>query len=136
MNLRQKEPTWNVPAPAKLNFYLDVLGRRRDGFHELETLMVPVQLYDSLSFTPTTAKSKRELSPIALNVRLAASCQSPTISDIPGGGENLVVRALELLRQRACTDQGAQVQLVKRIPSAAGLGGGSSDAAAALQVAN
>src|SRR5262245_5684693 len=108
MNLRQKVPTWNVPAPAKLNFYLEVLGRRSDGFHELETLMVPVQLYDTLAFTTTAAKSKGELGPIELEVRLADNCQSPTIWDIPSVGENLVVRALELLRQRACSDQGAQ----------------------------
>ena len=53
MNLRQNESPWTVPAPAKLNLFLEVLGRRPDGYHELETLMVPVRLYDTLIFSTT-----------------------------------------------------------------------------------
>ena len=59
MNLRQNESKRSVHAPAKLNLFLEVLGRRDDGYHELETLMVPVRLYDSLSFEPTPADEWR-----------------------------------------------------------------------------
>jgi 4-diphosphocytidyl-2-C-methyl-D-erythritol kinase len=130
MNLRQNEQQRTRHAPAKLNLFLDVLDRRADGYHELETLMVPVDLYDSLTISPFAATSGRS-DCIQLTVRGAEAT-----ADIPTDSRNLVVRALELLRERSGCELGAKVELVKRIPSAAGLGGGSSDAATALELSN
>jgi 4-diphosphocytidyl-2-C-methyl-D-erythritol kinase len=114
---------------------LEVFGRRADGFHELETLMVPIRLSDSLGMTRVPASADGAPGEISLDVRSAMPLQSHG-SDISSGKDNLVVRALELLRERSGCVWGAQVELTKRIPSAAGLGGGSSDAAAALRLAN
>jgi 4-diphosphocytidyl-2-C-methyl-D-erythritol kinase len=130
MNLRQNDTKRIVHAPAKLNLFLDVLDRRSDGYHELATLMVPVRLYDSLSFEPVPARDGR---PGAIEFSLRGG---DSADGVPADSHNLVVQALELLRHRSGCDWGARVALFKRIPSAAGLGGGSSDAAAALRVAN
>src|SRR5438045_753982 len=104
-------------APAKVNLFLEVVGKRPDGFHELRTLMAAVSLYDTLTFAPAPP------GPIRL------SCPGVPLST---GPENLVVRAAEALRRYAGTDAGADVVLTKRIPLAAGLAGGSTDAAATL----
>ena len=139
MNLRQNESTRTVQAPAKLNLFLEVIGRREDGYHELETLVLPVRLFDSLSFTPLPAQGRDQPGNMELRVRTAHSPRQvgdATGIPPPAGAENLVVRALELLRGRSGCEAGAVVELVKRIPIAAGLGGGSSDAAAALRLAN
>jgi 4-diphosphocytidyl-2-C-methyl-D-erythritol kinase len=130
MNLRQNVSKRIVHAPAKLNLFLEVFDQRDDGFHDLSTLMVPIRLFDSLSFEET--KPKDEGRP-AIDFSLLAR---DSAQDVPGDHNNLVVKALELLRQRSGCEAGAKVELVKRIPSAAGLGGGSSDAAAALNIAN
>ena len=103
-------------APAKLNLYLRVMGRRPDGYHEIDTLFERIDLADELTFE----EHPREL-------RL--TCTEPTLSC---GENNLVLRAAELLRRTAGVSRGARIHLVKRIPIAAGLGGGSSDAAATL----
>ena len=120
-------------APAKINLFFEVLGRRDDGFHEVETLMIPVSLYDSLVFAPDTTGN------ISLSCRWADLRQTGTgasLGTLPSSAENLVTKAVQLLRERAGIQLGARLTLVKRIPSAAGLGGGSSDAAAALLAAN
>jgi len=106
-----------VWAPAKVNLFLEVLARRPDGYHEINTLMVTVSLYDTLEF-------KEEASG-AIRLR----CDQPNLST---GADNLVVRAAELLRRRSGCARGADIGLAKRIPLAAGLAGGSTDAAAAL----
>ncbi len=106
-----------VSAPAKVNLHLEVLRRRPDGYHDLETLMVAVGLYDTLEFKDDSTG----------DVRL--SCDR---SDLSTGPDNLVWRAVELLRRHASSALGATIRLWKRIPLAAGLAGGSSDAAAAL----
>jgi 4-diphosphocytidyl-2-C-methyl-D-erythritol kinase len=110
-----------VLAPAKLNLFLEILGRRPDGYHELETLMVAVSLYDTLIFTddPTGEISLR--------------CNEPTL---PVGGDNLVVKAADRLKAAAGSDRGARIVLNKAIPAQAGLAGGSSDAAATLAALN
>jgi 4-diphosphocytidyl-2-C-methyl-D-erythritol kinase len=138
MNLRQNESSWTVPAPAKLNLFLDVLGRRPDGYHELETLLVPVRLYDSLTFSASKPDTRGGAGAIFLRVSAPPTVPSSAASQepIPTGPENLVIRALELLRERSGCALGANVHLIKRIPAAAGLGGGSTDAAAALKAGN
>jgi 4-diphosphocytidyl-2-C-methyl-D-erythritol kinase len=136
MDLRRNHLTRRARAPAKLNLYLEILGRRDDGFHELETVMVPITLCDSLSLEPTPPQDSKP-GALRLAVRHCFPVRSGNLHPpIPGGAENLVVRALEALRRRSGCEFGADVELVKRIPSAAGLGGGSSDAAAALKLAN
>jgi 4-diphosphocytidyl-2-C-methyl-D-erythritol kinase len=106
-----------VWAPAKVNLYLEVLAKRADGYHDIETLMVAVSLYDTLEF-------KEETDP-----EICFDCDHP---ELTRGADNLVVRAAELLRQASGCQRGARIRLAKRIPLAAGLAGGSTDAAATL----
>jgi 4-diphosphocytidyl-2-C-methyl-D-erythritol kinase len=101
-------------AYAKVNLTLEVLGPRADGFHEIVSLVQAVNLHDSLRLAPAND--------------LAFACSDPSI----GGEDNLALRAAELLRRRVRVSQGADMLLEKRIPVAAGLGGGSADAMAAL----
>jgi len=126
-------------APAKVNLFLEVLGKRPDGYHEIATLMVAVRLFDTVVF--------RELSEPEAQARggdeslacasgsercestLSLSCSDATLSV---GADNLVMRAATLLRERTGCSKGARIRLIKRIPMAAGLAGGSSDAAATL----
>jgi 4-diphosphocytidyl-2-C-methyl-D-erythritol kinase len=137
MNLRRGNFTWTALAPAKLNLFLEVYGRRADGFHELETLMVPIRLADSLRLTALPECADGRSGEIRFKLRNTSSLSAARHQHaVPAGSENLVVRALELLRERSGSRMGAEVELVKRIPTAAGLGGGSSDAAAALRLAN
>jgi len=137
MDLRRDERKRIARAPAKLNLFLELLGRRDDGFHEVETLMVPIRFADSVTFLPVRSIERNLPAEIQLGVRVCDPVRSPFASKpIPTGADNLVVRALELLRQRSGCELGAHVELVKRVPAAAGLGGGSSDAAAALRLAN
>ena len=103
-------------APAKLNLHLRVVGRRADGYHFLEMLLVKLDLCDRLMMSLTG-------SGIGLEVRGA---------DLPAGEDNLVVRAARAFFQRTGVRPGVDLVLEKRIPVAAGLGGGSSDAAATL----
>lgn len=119
-------------APAKLNLFLRVVGKRTDGYHDIETVMTTVDLYDTLIFRPA-ARGELELS-----VRIAASGRrnEDAAEPIPAGESNLVYRAARALKQAAGIDHGVRIELIKRIPSAAGLGGGSSDAAATLGALN
>ena len=110
----------HLRAPAKLNLYLRVVGPRSDGYHEIETVFERVDLADELTF---------QLHPT--DIRLTC-----TGGDLPSGEDNLVVKAARLLRQAGGGRRGAEMHLIKRIPIAAGLGGGSSDAAAALSGLN
>jgi 4-diphosphocytidyl-2-C-methyl-D-erythritol kinase len=106
-----------VWAPAKVNLFLEVRAKRTDGYHEIATLMVTVSLHDTLEFKEEATGE----------IRL--SSDHPHLST---GPDNLIWRAAELLRQRTGTRRGVRMELTKRIPMAAGLAGGSSDAAAAL----
>jgi 4-diphosphocytidyl-2-C-methyl-D-erythritol kinase len=137
MNLRTDDVKRTARAPAKLNLFLEITGRRVDGFHELETLIVPIRLADTLSLRATNPAAGCGPGKITLNVRNLLPLRPPRQSFVlPTDDNNLVVRALTLLQQRSKCCFGAGVDLVKRIPVAAGLGGGSSDAAAALRLAN
>ncbi|GAC1567104.1 MAG: 4-(cytidine 5'-diphospho)-2-C-methyl-D-erythritol kinase [Ktedonobacteraceae bacterium] len=105
-----------VRAYAKINLTLDVTGRRADGYHELVTVMQTVDLHDTLCLA-TTADG-----------RVRVDCTRPELSN----EDNLAAQAALLLRERFALSQGVQIELRKQIPVAAGLGGGSSDAAAVL----
>ena len=104
-------------VPCKINLYLEVVGRRPDGYHELRTVMQAVSLFDELELAP------REDAAITL------ACSDP---GVPSGEDNLVLRAARLLQGRRGVRQGADVVLRKTIPIGGGLGGGSADAAIAL----
>jgi 4-diphosphocytidyl-2-C-methyl-D-erythritol kinase len=106
-----------VRAPAKVNLFLEILGKRPDGYHEIATLMVAIGLYDTLRFTDDPSGA------IRLDVGR---------SNLSSGGDNLIVKAARLLQERAGCFRGARIRLTKRIPTMAGLAGGSSDAAATL----
>jgi 4-diphosphocytidyl-2-C-methyl-D-erythritol kinase len=109
-----------ITSPAKLNLSLRLLGKREDGFHEIDTLMTPVPgLCDELSFTP--AKS------------FSFTCDVPSI---PDDDTNLVVKATKLFEKLSKKKCKAAVHLTKVIPHGAGLGGGSSNAAATLRAWN
>ena len=123
-------------APAKLNLYFELLARCRDGYHDMETLMVPVSLYDTLFLKAIPSVRAAEPGEIDFEFHWCGRAGRGPCSAVPADETNLVVRALELLRQKSGSTAGAQVRLLKRIPTQAGLGGGSSDAAAALLAAN
>ena len=120
-------------APAKLNLSLAVLDRRQDGFHEIESLMVPVSISDRLHVRRAPAGV------FSLEVVFAGKIGCETgqslARDVPDDESNLVLRAARLLAERAGSDAGLTIRLEKHIPSGAGLGGGSSDAAAAFLAA-
>ena len=109
-----------VLAPAKINLSLRVLGRRPDGFHDIETLIAPVSLYDKIDI-------ERQ------NRWIDFSCDDPSV---PSGEDNLVVRAVHAFLQHTQIKSGIAIRLQKQIPHGAGLGGGSSDAAATLLALN
>ncbi len=108
------------PAPAKVNLTLRVLGRRPDGYHELESLVVFAAVGDALTFTPGRT--------LALEVR------GPTALAAGDLAENLVLKAARSLAERTEGLKLGRFALSKRLPVAAGLGGGSTDAAAALRL--
>ena len=123
-----------IDAPAKLNFSLAVLNRRHDGFHEIESLMVPVSLYDRLHMQrcPDGEFSLE----VVFAGRLAGELSHSLACDVPDDDRNLVLRAARLLAERANVEAGLRIRLEKHIPSGAGLGGGSSDAASTLFAAS
>jgi 4-diphosphocytidyl-2-C-methyl-D-erythritol kinase len=133
MVVRRLTHQLEVHAPAKLNLHLEILARRPDGFHEIETLMLSLSLYDTLLFSP------RSDNLLTLDCHWApglAARHGGSLGDIPSAERNIVYRAADLLRREAGIGKGADIQVVKRIPSQAGLGGASSDAAAALLATN
>jgi len=117
----RQDRTLRVKAPAKINLWLEVLGRRPDGYHEIRTVMQTVSLYDDLSFR------LRGDGEVVFRAKGEA---------LPAPAENLVVRAARLLQGRLGCAQGVEAQLYKRIPVARGFGGGSSDCAATLKALN
>jgi 4-diphosphocytidyl-2-C-methyl-D-erythritol kinase len=130
MHIHRSADEFVVHAPAKVNLFFEVLGKRDDGYHEIETLMCPIDLYDTLYF------QEEPNGQLELTCGRVSGRHDVQDGEIPQGPENLVWRAVDSLRRRAGVTSGARLRLVKRIPAAAGLGGGSSDAAAALMLAN
>jgi 4-diphosphocytidyl-2-C-methyl-D-erythritol kinase len=109
-----------VLAPAKINLSLRILGRRTDGFHNIETFIAPVSLYDKIDI-------------IKQDRGIDFQCDDPSV---PAGDDNLVVRAAKAFFDATKVTGGISIKLQKTIPHGAGLGGGSSDAASTLLALN
>lgn len=118
--LQHDTETLRVQSPAKINLFLHVTGKRPDGYHDLYSLMCPVTLFDTLALTFGNP-----------GVRL--TCDHP---GVPSDENNLASRAAALFLDRLHSDEGVHISLEKRIPVAAGLGGGSSNAATVLAALN
>ena len=118
---RSREPLMSdhieLFAPAKINLTLEVKGRREDGFHEIESLMAPISLFDRIEIAHQGDEE------------IALACDDPTL---PCGDDNLVVKAAKLFCDSFGFVPKLRITLSKRIPHGAGLGGGSSDAASVL----
>lgn len=105
-----------VRAYAKINLTLDILGRRSDGYHDLATIMQTIDLFDTICLGA------------ARDQHIHFYCTRAELNT----AENLIVRAARLVQERFAVAQGVSIEVIKRIPAAAGLGGGSSDAAATI----
>jgi len=110
---------YDVPAPAKLNLFLHVIGRRADGYHLLESAFVLIDWADSLSF----------------ELRADGRLQRTDLGD-PLPADDLCLRAARALQAESGVSIGADIAIDKRVPSGAGMGGGSSDAATVLLALN
>ncbi|HKO61064.1 MAG TPA: 4-(cytidine 5'-diphospho)-2-C-methyl-D-erythritol kinase [Pyrinomonadaceae bacterium] len=115
------QPSIRVQSFAKINWSLRVLGKRPDGYHEISTTLQTISLHDDLLFEQNVSGD------------IFLSCDEP---DIPTSSDNLIVRAALTLKNRYAVDGGASIHLHKRIPTKAGLGGGSSNAAVTLLALN
>ena len=111
----------NWPAPAKLNLFLHVNGRRKDGYHELQTLFQFIDCCDMLDFSVT------DTTELVLHSNM---------SGVVADSDNLILRAAKSLQQATSFKGGAEIWLDKRLPMGGGLGGGSSDAATTLVALN
>ncbi|MDD4956969.1 MAG: 4-(cytidine 5'-diphospho)-2-C-methyl-D-erythritol kinase [Candidatus Omnitrophica bacterium] len=109
----------DITAPAKVNLYLKVVGKREDGYHEIETVFEKISLSDELSVQPTRTRNR-------------ITCNDPEVPT----GEGLLSRTISEFNSRIDADYKFKVHLNKKIPISAGLGGGSSDAAALLKAVN
>ncbi len=110
----------SLKAPAKINLFLEILGKRDDGYHEIETIMQEIDLADNLQFEETQEGVELE-------------CND---KNIPLNQDNLVCKAANLILKECGIKKGVLINLEKNIPVGAGLGGGSSDAAATLKALN
>ncbi|WP_461535812.1 4-(cytidine 5'-diphospho)-2-C-methyl-D-erythritol kinase [Spongorhabdus nitratireducens] len=119
--LHSMTATLTLPAPAKLNLFLHITGRREDGYHNLQTLFQFLNISDTLTFERLDRQADIEL-----------------MTEIPGvePEQNLVVRAARLLQEHRNVSQGARIWLNKRLPMGGGIGGGSSNAATTLLALN
>ena len=111
-----------VLAPAKINLSLKIIGRRNDGFHELDSLIAPISLYDEIKIDKRRSGKGIEF-----------GCNDPSV---PQSDENLVVRAAKAFFETTKIEPAVLIELEKKIPHGAGLGGGSSDAASVLLALN
>jgi 4-diphosphocytidyl-2-C-methyl-D-erythritol kinase len=119
-NNNHKKNVISLKAPAKVNLFLEILGKRDDGYHEIETIMQEIDLADSLQFEETQEGVKLE-------------CND---KNIPVNQDNLVCKAANLILEECGIKKGVLINLEKNIPVGAGLGGGSSDAATTLKALN
>ena len=111
-----------ILAPAKINVSLKILRRRDDGFHEIETLITPITLCDQIEIEKSDSSSEIEF-----------HCDDPSV---PAGDDNLIVRAARAFFAATKLKRAISIELKKKIPHGAGLGGGSSDAASTLLALN
>ncbi|MGH8011903.1 MAG: 4-(cytidine 5'-diphospho)-2-C-methyl-D-erythritol kinase [Candidatus Binataceae bacterium] len=109
-------------APAKLNLFLRVTGRRNDGYHELDSIFVPISLGDVVQIEVRDAQGPSDV---------LLECDDPTL---PSDGRNLAMRAAQAFLERFAIKAAVRLELIKRVPVGAGLGGGSSDAGTVLRV--
>lgn len=116
MKIWEEHGKLKIAAPAKINLFLEILGKRPDGYHELETVMQEISLCDYLSMEECSKG-------------ILFGCSKPGLAT---GEDNLVMKAVRLFQKESGVTKGVKVFLDKRIPVGAGLGGGSSDAAATL----
>jgi len=112
-------PVLTVEAPAKINLYLHVVGKRDDGYHLLDSLVTFLTVGDTITVAPSD--------------RLALTIDGPFADGLSTGADNLVIRAARELAATAKVPARAEIRLTKRLPVASGIGGGSADAAAALK---
>lgn len=112
---KSKIQTIKILAPAKINLFLEVKRKLESGYHEIETVMQSINLYDTLTFS--------------LDIDISLSCKYP---NLPLDENNLVIKAALLLKNRFKVGKGARISLLKKIPPASGLAGASTDAAATL----
>jgi len=140
MDVSRSGSSATIHAPAKLNLFLEVIGKRADGFHEIETLMTAITIHDTLFITPSDEGEIRLTCQWATGIaagvvgRTRQGCGSDV--GLPKERDNIVWKAAERLRQRAGIELGARIRVVKRIATEAGMGGASSDAAAVLEGLN
>jgi 4-diphosphocytidyl-2-C-methyl-D-erythritol kinase len=114
-----------IRAPAKINMRLRVIGKRADGYHLLDTILLPVSLYDEIDISKVRPIGGKP----ALKNRITVSCNDPLV---PTGRKNLAYQAALLILGDAKANARVHIRIHKRIPVGAGLGGGSTDAAATL----
>lgn len=111
----------NLAAPAKINYLLDVIGKRPDGYHELRMIMQRINLCDDITLS------------VIRSPGISVTCNSP---GAPDGPDNIAWKAARAILDRSKSEYGVHISITKNIPVAAGLGGGSSDAAAVLSGLN
>ena len=112
-----KQPSLSLPSFAKINWSLQILGKRPDGYREVRTILQTISLYDDLHFE------------VSEDGAITLSCDEP---EIPVDDQNLIIRAIQALKDRYQVNSGAHIRLEKNIPTRAGLGGASSNAAVSL----
>jgi 4-diphosphocytidyl-2-C-methyl-D-erythritol kinase len=125
-----------VRTPAKLNLFLELLGKRPDGYHDLETVMVPVSCFDTLQVARSDEHDEVRLStrwwPSSENWKRSLGDAAQPLLAIPDDESNLIHRAVSAVKSAFALPGGFDVNVRKRIPAGAGMGGASSDAAAAI----
>jgi len=117
-----------VRSPSKINVFLEVLGKRADGFHNLETVMLRTQLADTIQFQATESES--------LRLQLHRGTPAGIARSFPLDDSNLILRAARALREHCGTGLGVEILVAKRIPAESGMGGGSGNAAVTLLALN
>ena len=133
----RQERSCLVCSPAKINLFLEVTGRRSDGFHELETVMIRTDLCDTLRFEPRDdASIELTCTGVRNSSRMGVQTACAHSREFPLGESNLIIKAAHALQQRAGGLCGATIRVHKRIPGRAGLGGGSGNAAITLLTLN
>ncbi len=119
-----------ILSPAKINPFLEVLYKRSDGFHELDTVMLAVDIFDEITLRITKTNIRKT------EIKLNCSFEGVEASSVPCDARNLVVKAAKKFLESANIEAIVEIDLLKRIPAQSGLGGGSSDAASVISGLN